>query len=547
MATSFIFGGKKVDKPGVFGTVESGVNNPRLELDSGTVLIIDKDPLSVHGNGAGIAGEATTGKDSFYTFTSITQFQKWIGGGQWYDMAVPLFRPFGSKINGASNIVYTRALTTVAATAVLAIASNPTLEFGLLNEGISGNGVEGATDLLTKGYAITLTAGVNDPAKFIMKFWRGSFVGNDSNGNSYNNIAEVDTSPTLIAQSSEEDTVEGMLLWAVNDIDFVNNFTIVTGAAFTGAIVAGDLTTLLGNNLFSGGTSAYDTAQVTAALTAIKDVNINFILMEDQAGNATSVDANKIAAYLDTEMNDPAMYVIGGGATSGTFASQSVAAATAHNSQNVVVVHGGCYVSNPGDLVNPLRLKDALYKAALVTGRLAGLDPQTPPTFKGISISGEAHSLTDQEVSIGLDAGVLMTKYAPELEFFSIVQGVNTVQLNTFVVNSDGSTHQISLVRIMRELLAGMKKQAILDLLGNQVSGPNRNTIDSETVRVWVVNYLKDVEATNTVDNLIISSSDVTVEIDSDAYKIQFGINPNYEVNKIFLTARILDDTSGLS
>tara|TARA_R110000772_G_C13310332_1_gene440688 strand:- start:83711 stop:85351 length:1641 start_codon:yes stop_codon:yes gene_type:complete len=546
MATSFIFGGKKVDKPGVYGTVESGVNNPRLELDSGTVLIIDKDPLSVHGNGAGIAGAATSGKDSFYTFTSITQFQKWIGGGQWYDMAVPLFKPFGSKINGASNIVYTRALTTVAATMTLAIASNPTLKFGLLNEGISGNGVE-VSSVLTQGYAITLTAGVNDAAKFILKFWRGSFVGLDSNGNSYNNIAAADTSPILIAQSSEEDTVEDMLLWAVNDIDFVNNFTIVTGAAFTGAIVAGDITTLLGNNLYSGGTSAYDTARVTEALTAIKDVDINFILTEDQAANATSVDALKIAAYLDTQMNDPAMYIIGGAATSGNFAAQSVAAAAAHNSQNVVVVHGGCYVSNPGDLVNPLRLKDSLYKAALATGRLAGLDAQTPPTFKGLSIAGEAHSLTDEEVSIGLDAGVLMTRYSSELEFFSIVQGINSVQLNTFVVNSDGSTHQISLVRIMRQLLAGMKKQAVLDLLGNQVSGPNRNTIDSETVRVWVVNYLKDVESTNTVDNLIISSSDVTVEVESDAYKIQFGINPNYEVNKIFLTARILDDTSGLS
>ena len=255
----------------------------------------------------------------------------------------------------------------------------------------------------------------------------------------------------------------------------------------------------------------------------------------------------KIGVSIDTDQNDPSMLIVGGGATSGTFVSQSVAAAAAYNSQNVVVVHGGMYISAPGDLVNPLKLKDPLYKAALVTGRLAGLDPQTPATFKGLSIAGEAHSLTDEEVSIGLKAGVLMTRFSSELQFIAIVQGINTIQLNQFVVNSDGSSHQISLVRILRQLLRGMKQQAVVDLLGDQVSGPNRNTIDSETVRVWVVNYLKDAEATNTVDNLIISSRDVTVAVVSDAYEVTFGVEPNYEVNKIFLTARILDDTGGLS
>jgi hypothetical protein len=545
MATTFIFGGKKIDKPGVYGKVESGVNNPRLTIDSGTVLIIDKDATSIHGNGAGVAGEAASGKDSFYTFENISTFQTWLGGGKWYDMAVPIFRPFGSNINGASNIVYVRALTTVAATMAFAF-TNGTVTFKAKNEGISGNGAE-STSTLTKGYAITIQAGVNDAAKFIVKFWRGSFAGLDSDSKSYNGIAEADSNPILIAQSSEEDAIEDIITWAQNDAAFVNNFTISAGESTTGAIIAGDLTALAGNNLFAGGTSAYDTARVTEILTAIKDVDINFILTEDQGANATSVDNLKIAVSIDTEQKDPPMLIVGGASTSGTFLTQSVAAAQSYNSQNVVVVHGGCYISAPGDLVNPLKLKDSLYKAALVAGRLAGLDPQTPPTFKGLSIAGEAHSLTDEEVSIGLREGVLMTRYSPELQFIAIVQGINTIQLNTFVVNSDGSSHQISLVRILRQLLRGMKAQAVVDLLGDQVAGPNRNTIDSETVRVWVVNYLKDVEATNTVDNLIISSRDVTVNVVSDAYEVTFGVEPNYEVNKIFLTARILDDTGGLS
>ena len=546
MATSFIFGGKKVDKPGVYGNVESGVNNPRLTLDSGTVLIIDKDDASFHGNGASILGAEATGKDSFYTFTNITNFQKFIGGGLWYDLAVPLFRPFGSNINGASNIVYVRALTTVAGTVDLAFDAG-TVTLTALNEGVSGNGVEGATDLLTRGYSVTFTAGVNDAAKYVLKFWRGSFTGVDANASPYNGVAEIDTNPILIAQSSEEATVEALLDWAVNDANFVNNFKITAGGTTTGAVIVGDLTTLLGNNLVVGGTSTYDTARITEILQSIKDVNINFIVTADEGANSTSIDNNKIATFIDTEMNDPATLIVGGGSTSGTFESVSVAAAQAYNSQNVVVVHGGCYVSNPGDLTNPLKEKTALYKAALVIGRIAGLDPQTPATFKGISIAGEVHSLRDEEISIGLNEGVLMTKYSSELDFFTVVQGINTIQQNRFVVNSDGSSHQISLVRILRELLKGMKTQATIDLLGDQVSGPNRNTIDRETVRVWVVNYLQGSEATNTVDNLIISSRDVTVDVVQDAYEVTFGVEPNYEVNKIFLTARILDDTSGLS
>ena len=80
MSTSFIFGNKKIDKPGVYGNVVSGVNNPKLTLGTGTVLIIDKDATATNGNGAGIVGTATSGKDSFYTFQNISSFQKWIGG-----------------------------------------------------------------------------------------------------------------------------------------------------------------------------------------------------------------------------------------------------------------------------------------------------------------------------------------------------------------------------------------------------------------------------------------------------------------------------------
>lgn len=540
--STFIFNGRKISIPGVYAEIKSGVNNPLLDLLSGNVLIIDKDATSVHGNGSGIAGEFQSGKQSLYFSNSLSSFRQFVGGGFAWDIAQPLFRPFGSGAQGASNVYYARALTTTAASLSLAFDAG-TLVFKVKNEGVSGNGALTGT-VLTKGYSARLEAGSQDSTKYVLKFFRGTFKGNDPNsGQAYDDIAEADTVPELISRSPELSTLEEIVAWTLEDNTFIDNFVLTTGNTETGAIIAADLTGFSSHQVFAGGTSTYATERITDILNAIKDMNINFIITTDIGANAGSVDNVKIATFLDTEMPDPATLIVGGGKSAATFSTQSIAAAATFNSQNVIVVHGECNITN---IKSPtgVRLKSVLYKVALVTGRLAGLDPQIPLTYKGIDIAGEAHDLSSDEKAQAINGGVLATAFSTELGFYTVVQGVNTIQNNTNVVNSDGTSSSISVVRIAKQLIKELKINAIIDLLGDQQNGPNRNTLDSETVRVWVSNYLKSQEASFTEDDLIIDSRDVTVEIDQDAYKVSFGFTPNYEVNKIFITARILDDST---
>ena len=42
-----------------------------------------------------------------------------------------------------------------------------------------------------------------------------------------------------------------------------------------------------------------------------------------------------------------------------------------------------------------LRQKDAFQKAAYVVGRVSGLEPQTPLTFKAFGYAGEVHKVSD--------------------------------------------------------------------------------------------------------------------------------------------------------
>lgn len=242
-------------------------------------------------------------------------------------------------------------------------------------------------------------------------------------------------------------------------------------------------------------------------------------------------------------MTDPATLIVAGGNTSGTFATQSLAAATAYNTQNVIVVHGGGYIVNLNSPTG-LREKDVLYKAALVMGRISGLAPQVPITYKGIDIASELHDLSSNEKDIAIRGGVLVSGFIPELGFITVIQGINTIQNNVNVVNSDGTSSSISVVRIAKQLVKELRINAVIDLLGDQQVGPNRATLDTETVRTWVINYLKSQEANPTDDDLIIDSRDVVVQVNQDAYEVSFGFTPNYEVNKIFVTARILDDST---
>jgi hypothetical protein len=644
MATQFNFNGRLIKLPGTYTQIKSGVTNPTLDFSYGNVLVIDNNVQNTFGGGSGINGESKQGQDSVYGFDNLPDFRAFVAGGEMWDNAKPLFRPFGSGSLGISTLWYVRGLSTIAASASL-VWTNGSLTFKTQHEGLVGNGVEGdevlakqtvtvtavgvitdtikvtvdgvilstytsngtdtpavaasviANDInnsgsgytasvlgavvtvfaiagtgsgansdtfvsavtgtatstvggatllggldgtsLSQGFAITMESGSVNTAKFKLKFWRGTYTGVDELGKSYDGLAADVVTPTLIAISPEFNTIQEVIDWTAIDYDFNNAFRL-TASVGTGAVITADMTATTGNQLFSGGSQTHNAADMTAALDAVTGLDYTHILSLDSGANALSADNLSLAYHLDNQAKYEKFLVIGGGEDKNTFTTQSIVAAQTLNSKRVVLVHGGCYENDRTEGTG-LRRKNAVYKAAYVLGRTAGLEPQTPPTFKGLGYAGEVHKMTDTERTTALDEGVLTTYFDSEIGAIVITQGINTLQLNRYVVNEDGSSHSWQLMRIAAQLNKEIEINAKVQLLGNQSQGPNRATLSPEVVVQWVKGYLKRKTATSTQDNLILSFQDVTVEIKQDAYCINYAFVPNFEVNKLFFTGLILD------
>lgn len=401
---------------------------------------------------------------------------------------------------------------------------------------------------LTRGYGAKVIAGALNPAKFIVQFWRGSFKGLDSdisNGTAYDGMTELLTKPELVVQSPEIATVTELVTW-MNDIGgegfaFDQFFKLKSyTVAGTDTILTGDLVSTY--IVATGGTESSSTTELNAALDAVSDLNFDFILADKWGDNARAAENLAILDWItNTAKIKPDMYVASGKSlskwNSGSTSSNSVA--PAYDSQHVTVVHGGVKKIDVGG--RAFKEYDSIYKAAVILGREAGLEPQIPLTFKGIGIEGELHPLTDKEVKLGLDNGVLMTRI--DNGSFEILKGINSLQNNTYLVNPDGTTHSKQLARIVRQLNKEIVVNAKQTLL-KKPNGSNRNTVSAEDVKAWIEGYLQSKVANDQVDNLIISFESIEVKVTGDSYEVTYAFTPNFEVSFLFFTGTIIDPNS---
>lgn len=658
MATQFNFNGQLIKLPGVYTQTKSGVNNPPLDLSFGNVLYIDIDPNSEFGGGAGINGELSDTKDSIYTFDSLISLRSFIRGGELWDIAAPLFKPFGAGVNGVSQLRYIRALTTTAASSTITFTGSGlgggTFTVKAKHEGLPGNGdligdtqatnsieitstgadtdtititadetafggsaldlyiyTSNGTDttgeaaieianginnsgtgytasvvgptitisvpadrdtnsndvdltstvtgtatvsivstdftgwvqgtILSKGLGFIMETSPSDPTKFILKFYRGSYTGLASDSIPYDGISALSSIPELIATSTSFNTYEELLDWFNTDFDFNNNLELTSSTKTgDGSVDAVDAANYALMTVLSGGTQTYAPADLTAVLDNISDLDYTFVIAPDGGSNYASTVNEAILSHLVSSARFEKFMLVAGGRGRNEFVSQTIAATNHFDTDRVIVVHGACQVAS-AETATGLREKSSKYKLAAVLGRMCGLEPQTPITFKGISIAGEIHKLNKAEKERGLDEGVLMTAFDSDINAFTIVQGVNSLQRNRNVVNSDGTSHSIQLKRIAAQLNKEIEVNAKTQLLGNQSVGPNRNTLSPEVVAEWLKGYLGRKTATSTTDNLILSFQDISVSIVQDAYQINYAFVPNFEVNKLFFTGLIID------
>ena len=394
---------------------------------------------------------------------------------------------------------------------------------------------------LTRGYSATMSAGNDDPDAFIVKFWRGTYKGLDSNGLPWDGALEADTFPVLIAQSEEFIDINDFHNWMETDLSFGSIFKLTTKTVVgVGTVVTADLSANASNNLFSGGTEIYSTTELDKVLEQVQGLNYSLVIADGYADNAQSVDNGKILAHLaEPETFGDKMMVVGGGEDASTFkkgvTNSSVETAISYNTDRVIVCHGGP-IKNTNYLADGFVPRTSLHKAAVVVGRIAGLAPQIPITFKTLGIDGERHQLSKKEQKQGLNYGVLMS--ISDRSLFRCVQGVNSIQDNSFLVNPNGSTHSIQLRRMMAQISTELEVNATEQLLKNP-DGTNRNTLSASDVKTFTEGYLRSRTASTTVDNMVLSFRNVNVVTDNDAYKVSYDIVFNTEITKIFFTGTI--------
>ena len=550
MATSFWFNGKKVILPGVYSTIKSGITNPLRDLDYGRVLLIDTGIDTALGNsfgsGPGINGTLTDGASPVQEFDNGLDFRNAIGGGLFWAAGSFLFKPKGTGIPGISKLYYVKAATTVAAEMTFSPtgggAAGGTVILQVRNEGVVGNGVLESAEL-AKGYGFILRAG-NTSGKFVLDMYRGSFRG-DNNSDDYAwDGRDIEISiPNIIVSTPEFATLGAVQSWMKTNVEFQTYFKVKTFTiAGTGTVTVADAVTYADYTLASGGTDTYGTTDLDDVLTAIIDLDYTFILSDVYGGTAAYLDTtiSTILAHIVDEAKYEKYLIIGGGADSTEFdqaTNSSIAIADDNDTSRVVVVHGDFLKSikvltTTGSSV-VLKQYESFFKAANVLGRILGAEPQVPGTFKTLDIDGEVQELTKIEKETALQGGVLVTGYDIEFGDFTIIQSINSLQDNDYLVNPDGQSFTIEIERIKSQLNKELVVLAKQRLLGQRL-GVNRNTLSALDVKLFTEGYLQSKIADQTDDNLILSFREVTVTAVEDAYQVRYLFVPNFPVSKLF-------------
>lgn len=533
MPSKVQFGNKSVLEPGAYTRVIGGVTEAPESSSLGTVIIIDTGLGATWGGGAGINGALTQGLGSVYEFDSLRDFQKWMRGGILWDVAQYIFKPVIAQ-RGAQKLLFVSAKTTTQATLSKTL-TNGTISVKTVAEGTGANGTITSTHLDT-GFAAKLVAGTADTAKFVWQGWVGTFRGVDNDNVPLNDIAVASTVPELVIQSPEVANITELADWMANDFAFqqwfrLNTFTATTGL---GNLVSGDLTTY-SLSAFTGATETYNSTDLDDVLETIGEVDYTFILC-DKYGVADGIDTEntKIFTHITTEAVYEKFMIVGGGKDATEFdqsADSSMAMARYYNSAKVFVPHGDIKKVRSG---GGFRTYPTIYLAAQIAGRLAGLEPQVPATWKPISVDGVVHELTLKQREKALIGGVMHLKKVQGQ--WVINQEINTMQKNNQMIYPDGTSPEGSIMRIASLLNKELKLNAERQFVGQNVAQAS-----PADVKTFVESYLILRTAKTNSDNLILNFVNVSVTYSNGDYTISYGFTPNGPVNRLFITGIMLN------
>jgi len=540
------FDNKTFIEPVVYSRIISGIINPPIPQEYGTILIIDTGLGANYGGGKGVktGGSVNTLQDFIYQINNVQEILSLFKGGALYDISKKFYNPVPG-VAGANKIFVARASDTTQGTLTLTFTDTKQIVQKTRDEGIIANGdITTITAKLLKGYACKLVAGTIDPTKFKIQYWIGTYKGKDTNGYYYSKEDEntAADSPQLLIESDEFTDFQDFIDWAVNNETYNEWFELDTLNTDTDGVVAtADLTLLAGFNVFAGGTETYDASALTAVLNAIEELEYTFIFSTEIG--ATTNNITILNHILNDTKNYKKFLYVGGFATkdergnaSSTGNTTSIGAAKLFDSEYASVVHGAIYepdYRNQSAFPTIKVQKNAMYKTAMLVGRKAGANPNTTMTYKTLGILMEVDPLekqTDRELL--LLYGVLHTRQISEGNVVNM--DINTLQgnKNKYLFNPNGSSYQNSVMQIEEQV-----NKTLVFNLTPKIIGQSRSSLSKAEI-IEAVNL--ELTALSNI-NLIIAFGNITAERNGTKWFINYELEVDTPYDGAFITGVVLD------
>lgn len=545
MATSHYFDGKTIKLPGAYSTIKAVASAAFETASYSKCLIINTNPN--YAFGGNVKGQYTKQGDALYSFRTLEAARSFLKAGYPWLLAEALFRPSSLEDRqGCSELYWINALETVSPATFKVTAGTGSLTIGIKDECAWANGVwkEGkeddphAAEDLQSGYAIEVAASTNSRKPgFVVRVYQGDYKGTwDYNADTnpygdnlpWDGVEAVDARPDLVFESPAFSKISEFVDWAQRNDIFNAGFVIVEGWT------EGELEAQV--SLASGAEAVYSADELQDVFEVVRKGDFSVILGL-QKNNETGAPEiySEMQNFCQSVAKYPKYLVVPGQATKSTAdLDANIAAAQGYNSERVWLVNDSV---RKAASYAPLKYRtyDTVYTAALVAGRILGLEPQIPGTFKELDIDGIDIPLTEVQLEDCLDAGVLTVNWDDELQLYVITRAINTLQNNTALQNPDGSTFSIQISRICTQLNTDLVINAKKEIWGNNV-GANLFTVSAQYLKGWVETFLQSKVAKQTQDNLIISYSDVAVSREGDAYYVTYQFQTNTEIAFAFFT-----------
>lgn len=538
------FDGKLYTEPTVQSRIVSGVSNFGSAASFGNIAIIDNGLGAGFGGGKGSHDGSNPRELSEFLneFNSLAEMRDFVKGGVLWDLAKYLYNP-STNGRGATKVFLMRAAETTKGSIAFALDSTAVFAIDTKDEGLIANAVIetiSTVDYLKKGYAIAIVAG-EAVGTVRVQFRRGKWKGTDANSLEFSGIPLADAIATseLLTESVDITDISEFRAWAATDAVFNEYFEIGATMAASGAIGAADIDGIdQVNHQFAGATETYSDDAMTAVLDAIDELDNTFFLSLDDEDDADGADNVSILGHIVNNAEFKKFLVIGGGidGTALTGTNSSTESAQNLNSPWAILCHGGFKVPYPiGE--GAYYQKEPVYKAALVCGRLAGLEPQTPLTWKSINVQEELQTLTKAQRETAIDNGVLHTREVPQLGLV-VNQGINTLQLNDNMINNDGTSPEISIMRIIAQL----NKELTLFLRTSLFIGNNVGNVSASVIEVATNGFLETQQVVaGQRDGMIILYENVKAKRQGTTWYVTYDFQANTPINKIFTTGTIID------